>query len=149
MFGDTLKAKTRLPAPLFYVLKQNNMNPIEAIKTCVIKKPFSFKGRASRSEYFGFASIWAAFIIVYGCLMPWMVNGLKINENLLLTIWAIVFFGGIIPLISATVRRLRDTACSGWMIFIILVPIAGPFILLWLLKGETIAPSDEKTEIKA
>lgn len=124
------------------------MNPIEAIKTCVIKKPLSFKGRASRSEYFGFATSWATFIIGFGCLMPWMVNDLKIGENFLMTIWAIVFFGGIIPLLSATVRRLRDTACSGWMIFIFFVPIAGPFMLLWLLKGDTITPSENQQETR-
>ncbi len=65
--------------------------------------------------------------------MPWMVNDLVLSEKFLMTIWAIISFGGIIPLISATVRRLRDTACSGWMIFIILVPLAGPFMLLWLI----------------
>lgn len=124
------------------------MNPIEAIKTCVIKKPLSFKGRASRSEYFGFASSWATFIIGFGCLMPWMTNDLKLSVNFLYTIWGIVFFGGIIPLLSATVRRLRDTACSGWMIFIFLVPIAGPFMLLWLLQGETIPPTENQNETK-
>lgn len=122
------------------------MNPIEAIKTCVIKKPLSFKGRASRNEYFGFASSWATFVIGFGCLMPWMTNDLNLSENLLSTIWGIVFFGGIIPLLSATVRRLRDTACSGWMIFIFLVPIAGPFILLWLLEGDTIPPTEHALE---
>lgn len=120
------------------------MNPIEAIKTCVIKKPLSFKGRASRSEYFGFASSWATFVIGFGCLMPWMTNDLKLSVDFLYTIWGIVFFGGIIPLLSATVRRLRDTACSGWMIFIFLVPIAGPFMLLWLLKGDTIPPTEHE-----
>lgn len=124
----------------------DKMNPIEAIKTCVIKKPLSFKGRASRSEYFGFAASWASFIIGFGCLMPWMVNGLKIGEDFLMTIWGIVFFCGLIPLLSATVRRLRDTACSGWMIFIFFVPVAGPFMLLWLLKGETIPPTGHEME---
>lgn len=123
------------------------MTPIEAIKTCVIKKPLSFQGRASRSEYFGFAGSWAAFVIVFGFLMPWMINGLNLKENLLLTIWSIVFFGGLIPLISATVRRLRDTACSGWMIFVFFVPAIGPFILLCLLKGKTI-PSTEQNKNK-
>jgi uncharacterized membrane protein YhaH (DUF805 family) len=121
------------------------MNLIEAIKTCVIKKPLSFKGRASKSEFFGYACPWALFVIGFPCLMPWLINELKVNGDILFTIWAITFFLGMVPLISAAVRRLRDTACSGWMILIIIVPIAGPFMLLWLLNGDTI-PSEEEEE---
>lgn len=147
VFGDTLKVRNKVACTSFLysqTLNMLNMNPLEAIKTCVFKKPLTFTGRASKSEYFGFACTWAFLVMSGVFLMPWLVNGLHMNENVIITIWGIIFFGGAIPLISATVRRLRDTSCSGWLVFLIIVPAVGPLLLLWLLSGETIDRDNNK-----
>ena len=39
------------------------MNPLEAIKICVVKKPLSFRGTASKSELWGFALPYALFLL--------------------------------------------------------------------------------------
>ncbi len=122
------------------------MNPLEAIKTCVVKKPLSFKGTASKSEFWGFALPYALFFLGFPILTAFWVNSFHMGENFLLAVWGIVCLLGLLPLISATARRLRDTGSSGWMIFICLIPAFGIFILIWLLNGESISiPTENQT----
>lgn len=119
------------------------MNPLEAIKICVVKKPLSFKGTASKGEFWGFALPYAVFFLGFPILTACWVNSFHIGENFLLSVWGIVCLLGFFPLISATIRRLRDTGSSGWMIFISLIPVFGVFILIWILNGESIHTSTE------
>ena len=39
------------------------MNPLEAIKICVVKKPLSFRGTESKCEFWGFALPYALFFL--------------------------------------------------------------------------------------
>lgn len=71
----------------------------EAVKTCLIQKPFTFSGRASRSEYWWFY----LFLFVLSIIL----------QNLG-TIGNIANFCIWIPQISAATRRLHDSNLSGW-----------------------------------
>ena len=110
-----------------------------AITTC-ITKCVTFKGRASRSEYWKF---YLFAVICYVCaylLDIWLgttmtdVDGSFGGGALL---WfAIVLFA--VPTISASVRRLHDTDRSGWWFLIQFIPIVGPLVLLiWMCTPGT------------
>lgn len=106
------------------------MGMFEAVKSC-FSKYCTFKGKASRSEYWYFwlfnmlmyaIPVSAAFIIDNGVISP------------ILVIIALLYnVSAIIPSISVTVRRLHDTGKSGTFIFISLIPVAGTLILLYYL----------------
>lgn len=123
-----------------------HMNPLTAIKTCIFKKPLSFRGTASKSEFWGFALPFALFFLGFPILIACIVNSLHVRglENVLFSIWGIVCVGCLIPLLSVAIRRLRDTGSSGWMIFIALIPVFGIFILIWLLNGESVTQTQEQ-----
>lgn len=120
------------------------MNINEAISSCY-SKYFTFKGRASRSEYWWFAlySIFGSMIInaslatIYG--EPLMTidpdNGLPTYT---LTYWLAILvqlFVFDIPAISAMVRRLHDTGRSGWWWLINFTIIGIIFFIYWLVKS--------------
>ncbi len=78
------------------------MTPVDAIKTG-LRKSFTFKGRASRSEYWWFLPVGIAVpaILLFGLRFiapesaPW--------------IYFICLFIGLIPLVSVTARRAHDS----------------------------------------
>lgn len=122
------------------------MNSLMAIKTCLFKRPLSFRGNASKSEFWGFALPFALFYIGFPFLVGCIVNILHVKyvETILFSIYGIVCLGCFIPLLSCTIRRLRDAGASGWMVFIVLIPF-GIFILIWILTSETdINPKNSK-----
>jgi uncharacterized membrane protein YhaH (DUF805 family) len=98
-----------------------------AITTC-LRKFATFRGRASRSEYWWFYLFWflvMAAAIVIGAA----INGARTAILFLL----IALFGLALPQISAAVRRLHDTDLSGWWYLIVFVPTVGGLVLLILL----------------
>ena len=77
------------------------MNFGESISTC-LKKYAVFEGRASKSEFWYFYLLWlSSFILIF---IP--VVGMPI--------FIIITFGGLLPSISVTCRRLHDINKSGW-----------------------------------
>lgn len=52
-------------------------------------------------------------------------------------IYLLYILTAFIPGLAVTVRRLHDVGKSGWMYFIILIPIFGPIWLLFLLFTES------------
>jgi uncharacterized membrane protein YhaH (DUF805 family) len=82
---------------------------VEAIKVCLTKY-VDGKGRASRSEYWYFALF--TFII-----------------NIVTATLGSIFL--LLPAITVTVRRLHDIGKSAWALLWILVPIVGPFVLIY------------------
>ena len=123
------------------------MGPIRATLRC-FGNPFTFRGRASRSEYWWFAV--ATFVIVFmvgtSAMLPLVrltveaqAAGLDADAAMVFvgdrigeaysftTLMLIGFFSVYLTLcsISAMVRRLHDLGFSGWMYWISLVPIIG------------------------
>lgn len=88
------------------------MDFMDAVKTC-LRKYFTFRGRAQRSEYWWFylftiiVGIFSA--IIDGAIMGWENS----DEGPVGVITALAFF---IPTLSAGWRRLHDTGRSGWWI---------------------------------
>lgn len=106
----------------------------ESIKTCLVKKPFTFKGRASRSEF------WWFFLFFYLCigLLGFLLEKTGFGSNDTATIIGLI--ASLIPMLyllitylSVTVRRLHDASHSGWNILLRLIPYVGEFIVLYML----------------
>lgn len=106
------------------------MSPTDAILTCFTKS-FDFDGRASMSEYWWF---WLFRWFLYLCCF------LIIYE--VPVVCGIVVVLTIIPAISSLVRRLHDTETAGWMLWLVIVPIVGQLVFIWLL-GYALQPGDD------
>jgi uncharacterized membrane protein YhaH (DUF805 family) len=94
----------------------------EAIKTC-LRKYAVFEGRASRSEFWWFALAYYAFFLLILPVLVVMGRGSTLdkasNDNAVENVAAFVvglalYVGLLLPIVSATVRRLHDTDRSGW-----------------------------------
>lgn len=101
-----------------------------AVKTC-FRKYATFKGRASRSEYWYFC----LFNIIVTCVLLGLAIAIKQEDISLLflalvSIYSIVIF---LPSLAAIVRRLHDTGKSGWLYCLVFIPYIGAFILLFFL----------------
>ena len=88
----------------------------------------SFKGRASRKEYWGFVlfslllfCLLAVLLVVYYIILSDIDYKLSMYSYFFLNLFLIP------PYISVSVRRLHDIGKNGWIICIFIIPI-----LLWL-----------------
>ena len=99
----------------------------ESIKTVVFKKYATFKGRASRSEYWWY-SLFASLIALLGAVIANTLYG----DPSELTLFDIVSLLLLLPGLAVGIRRLHDVNKSGWWLLypwlgLILVPIASLF----------------------
>jgi uncharacterized membrane protein YhaH (DUF805 family) len=96
-------------------------NPLEAFKRVVFENYMNFSGRAPRSEFFWFVVASTLATIV----------AMAIHEALGL----LLYLGLLIPWLAVYVRRLHDIGKSGPHVLVCLVPLIGPFVLLyWLVQ---------------
>jgi len=93
----------------------------ESIRVCLTKYA-DFAGTASRSEYWWFV----LFLALGGAVAS--VIGPSYG-----TIFSLVT---LLPLLAAGSRRLHEIGRSGWWQLMGLVPVAGIFILIFLLAQE-------------
>ncbi len=112
------------------------MEMMDAGRICLKEKFATFKGRASRAEYWLFyAFIWFA-VMVISVLAAVLA---LVSQTLSYGIWILVGVGLlvlIIPGLAVSVRRLHDINKSGWFILISFIPFVGAVILLyWLILG--------------
>ena len=105
---------------------------------------FDFKGRASRSEFWLFV-LWCAIMasialaIDYG-MLGWSDKSSEYGPYGPATIVEMLF--NFIPGLSVTIRRLHDKDKSGWLYFLVLLPIVGAIILLvWFCQRGTPGPN--------
>jgi len=104
----------------------------------VLKNYATFSGRARRSEFWFFFLFNKIFVFVAICIAAILAFTLDSSHVLdifgftyiILAIYALAVF---IPFLAVTVRRLHDVGKSGWMFFIVLLPIFGQIWLLVLL----------------
>lgn len=105
------------------------MNFGDSIRVC-LSKYATFQGRASRSELWFFYLFYVIVLMVAG-----IIDGI-IGTDVVL--YSLATFGLMLPIISATVRRLHDVNRSGWWYWIALVPLVGGIVLLiWLCTRGT------------
>lgn len=106
---------------------------------CLRNKYFCFKGRASRTEYWGWMLISATLKML---LLSLLIHILKIDFSYegtfsfsalprsLIYLFAAIDLPFCLPTWSATVRRLHDLGISGWLILLGILPVGMLFILL-------------------
>ena len=117
-----------LTSPNIKSIMEIVMNFGQSISTCMSKYA-TFKGRASRSEYWWFFLFtvligWGAEIvaaIAYADLDP--------TGEILSLMVSLVF---ILPGIAAGTRRLHDIGKSGWWQLLYLTIIGGILVIVWL-----------------
>ena len=111
------------------------MTLFDSVKTCFIEKPFSFKGRASKSEFWWTTLV---FYICVGLLAVLMFMFEEVSDNSLcfkigVFAFTVVFLYLVLVYFSATVRRLHDSSHSGWNILLRFIPHIGSLIVLYML----------------
>ena len=107
----------------------------------VLKKYAEFNGRARRKEYWMFTLFNFIFLIValiLDNLLGTAITGVGYGFFYILYALAV-----LIPGLAVCVRRLHDVGKSGWMFFIILIPIAGGIWMLILMVTDSIAGENE------
>ncbi|MBS1370399.1 MAG: DUF805 domain-containing protein [Lentisphaeria bacterium] len=97
------------------------------------KKYLTFAGRATRREFWSFTLV--NTLLLWGGMAVLMFPGESGAGPLLIVLKCVFSFFWMVqqlPQLAVTVRRLHDTGCSGWCIFILAVPFLG--ILLFLIE---------------
>ena len=103
------------------------MNFSESITTCMGKYA-TFKGRASRSEFWWF--------YLFTVLLSWgatIVDAIMTSGEASI-ISAIVFLVFMLPLIAAGTRRLHDIGKSGWWQLLTFTVIGILLLIFWWAK---------------
>ena len=106
----------------------------------VLNKYAIFTGRARRSEFWFFVLFNIIFSVVAFFLDNALGTTMSLHDNTygdipmpygyIYVLYVLALF---IPGLAVTVRRLHDVGKSGWMYFIVLIPIIGAIWLLVLL----------------
>ena len=93
-----------------------------AIKN-VYEKSFTLKGRATRSEFWGFQLFY--YLILFALLVPTMSGVVTLEVPI-----ALFVIGSIPALFSLQIRRIHDLGWSGWWLLLAFIPVIGGTILL-------------------
>ena len=107
--------QTYQPSQQPYLQVLPSMDPINAIKTCLIDKYCCFTGRARRSEYWWFF----LFVIVMDLLLIRINN----HSNSMSMFVLLVHLALFLPSLGVTVRRFHDVGYSGLLLLLFLIPI--------------------------
>ena len=111
------------------------MNFQNSIKNC-FNKYATFKGRASRSEF------WYFYLFIYGTIvLSFLLPRLNFSGDTNLFIRLTFVFITLIPMFAVTARRLHDIGKSGWWQLIASIPYVGiigvvVLIVWWCTEGE-------------
>ena len=114
-----------------------NMTFYQAVAKC-LRKYATFKGRASRSEYWWFA----AFLFLF----QWPLALTTYDADRFIRFLSIIYFVlvlvFIIPNMAVFTRRLHDTGKSGWSWLLLLIPVVGWIIVfVWLTREGDLGPN--------
>lgn len=108
--------------------KGTNKGMMWYVKTC-FKKYATFKGRASRSEYWYFV-LFNNLIIIIPVILAFVIDHNVVSP--ILCVAAFIYMLAVcIPGLAVSVRRLHDIGKSGAYYFISFIPYIGAFILLY------------------
>lgn len=95
---------------------------------------FNFSGRARRKEYWGFSVFPLLISLVLGVLFAMSFAGRNSYEGpsgfgiVLIVLLVIFILAVIIPGIAVQVRRMHDIGQSGWLVLVLFVISAIPYI---------------------
>jgi uncharacterized membrane protein YhaH (DUF805 family) len=106
-----------------------------------LRRTLDFRGRARRSEYWGFILWQLGFLAAAFNLLSLLPYG-PVRESLLLGVlglWLLVFG---LPTLALQVRRVHDHDTAGWMLLVMFLPYLGAGWMLWLMcAGGTPGPN--------
>lgn len=103
----------------------NMMSFMDAVKSG-IGKSFSFRGRASRSEYWWW--MLASVLLLIICAIIALLGNIGIAA-----IFPVLL---IPPTTTVIVRRLHDLEKPGWFFLVVLIPLLGVLYLFYLFVQE-------------
>ena len=121
------------------------MNFMDAVKS-VFGNYATFSGRARRSEYWYFVLFSALVSFAIGFIGGFLggvtgSQGITTVFTVITYLWALAV---LVPSIAVGVRRLHDIGKAGTYFLFILIPLAGPIILLvWFAQVGQVAQSVE------
>ena len=99
------------------------------------KDSFDFRGKMSRSEYWGFIAVQVmlaiAAVALFNLLIP--IDSIKPLVRLLGLGMLLYAFGSIFPVISGQIRRVRDATQKGWLWLLTIIPYLGALIVLVIM----------------
>lgn len=97
-----------------------------------LRRSLDFRGRARRSEYWGFMLWQLALLAAALNLLTLVPPG---NHGSDVFIWGVIVHAVIfaLPTLAAQVRRLHDQGSSGWWVLVGLLPYLGAGWLFWLM----------------
>lgn len=108
-----------------------------AIETCLAEY-LTFRGRASRSEYWFFALF--QVIVNIGAEIADNLTGLHLAPDIGLFA-VIAFLALFLPSLAVTSRRFHDAGWSFWWYLMIFLPIFGWLFVLYVLVTRDPAPN--------
>lgn len=90
-------------------------------------------GRANRAEFWFFS----LFTLIVGIVTGILDLAIFGTTTTVLPLQTIATLALLVPSFAISVRRLHDTDRSGWWLALLLIPIAGPIVLIvfWCLAG--------------
>ena len=113
------------------------MTFLEAIRICLTQKYCTFKGCASRSEYFFFwlfanLLLWGGEALLFLMCIALDLSG-DVGVWLSAIYWILVFCGLLLPMLGVTVRRFHDAGMSGLLLLLymssMIFPGTGEFVV--------------------
>jgi|BioPla2DNA2_1021312.scaffolds.fasta_scaffold51531_2 uncharacterized membrane protein YhaH (DUF805 family) len=113
---------------------------LRALKICFWEKYFSFKGRASRTEYWYCVLVAGilTFVPIY-IAQRLFVNVFAFRDVVyylfFFTVLTLMFF----PVLSATIRRYHDVGLSGWLYILLLCCTLGLILIVYILTPKTVS----------
>ena len=114
------------------------------------KRPFDFKGKSTRKEYWHFVILNSIVIVISYVLFLSAIaltNGVNSSFSVAIStpmyiissIGLLLFFGSIWVALPLTVRRIRDVGMSWkWIFFASLPYIGGVFVLIFLTRSSMV-----------
>lgn len=100
----------------------------ESIKTCLTKKYFTIKGRATRAEYWWFQLfVHLLMFVPFLAIMPFVEESSGVEPIAIFVMLLIALL--LCPNFCVTIRRLHDAGFSGWYYLVNLIPYVGGIIL--------------------
>ncbi len=114
------------------------------LRTCLLDRYFMLEGRASRAEYWTFflfvlCVLCGSFVLSMMVIMSLYAN-MQYDSDLFFVVGCVEALLGLLfllPMFSATVRRLHDTGHSGRYLWYVLLPVLGIIMLFACLAADS------------
>ena len=132
------------------------MSPLQAVRS-VLRQSLRFSGRARRSEYWWWLLVYAGACGLASLVDPSVVvtdpgEVRRAAEQALLAaiflppeepglVYAVVFYGLLVPHVAVTVRRLHDRSYSAWWLLLVLVPFGFLALLAICARDSWVGPN--------